>query len=581
MQLKDFVVRAAILATCVALFSGPRHASADSYAGNYVTLSFDPPKAIPSHDPHVDYTIDPTVERFFAYVPRQYTDNAGYGLFVFISADSATTNLPTGWIGFLEKRKLIFISPNNAGENVADSRRLGLAIFAALGAEGRWKIDPKRIYAAGFSGGAQIAGKLGFCAPDIFAGSVQICGADFYQKISPIDAKTLPQTQTSPGAGLSDITPDEIAAAKKTFRFAFITGEKDPRGAQIRDIANSGYSPNNFHSTLIDVPGMGHELCSPKWLGQAIDFIENIAPTTQPAPPKWMVKDHALWPQILLTNKVVDRQNGTELLGSGSLVRLPGGVVVEPTAGHLLDGIALKDFATSFKSWSAQPWRSDSGGIAMTRIAMDATNPPKLDALVLCPEAQRIEWPVMVLPVRTQPLEVGDTIYLVAVPHGDTSSRQNVYKGTIVDTIDDDHELIYEIDTSFATTGCSGAPILDDSGQLAAINVGHLNNQDIPGKLHLTCIDATEVLKVIKLPPDVRAAPAPSATPASELTGAGDNANQRVGDKSEQALHIAQTYIDNKMYGPAKRRLQAIIDAYPNTAAAKQAAELLPTLPDE
>lgn len=135
-------------------------------------------------------------------------------------------------------------------------------------------------------------------------------------------------------------------------------------------------------------------------------------------------------------------------------------------------------------------------------------------------------------------------------------------------------QLEYDVEGQFDTMGCSGGPVVDESGRLAAINVGHLNDQNVPGKMRLTCIAAPDVLEAIKLPSDVHpvtdrpAPPAVAAVPA----GAQDATNQ----KADAALRHARLLLDNRVYAKAREQLQAIISGYPTSDAAKKPVRCSP-----
>ena len=541
---------------------------------------------IPTKNPHIDYNIDLNEDRFLMRLPPSYTPDRKYGLLVFISPDTDEQQPPRGWNEALDRRNIIFISPLKAGDDVEANRRLGLAIYAAMCTKDRWNIDPKRIYAAGFSGGASIVGQLGFYAPDIFTAGIQICGADFYKPVPQAQGKPLTDDKVPYGLGLADAVPADIDAAKRNFKFTFIVGGKDDqRRGQVLDIVNGGYAKEGFNFTLIDAPTMGHEICPPKRLNQAIDFIENIPPaaTTRPTPPTWMAKPFDQWPQLRLTNQLTYSNDSVGYAGSASLFRMPSGVVLAGTARHVLGDTKPQDFSSAIKSWVVFDRDESGDGARMDRLAMDLEAAAKLDILILCPTNQRQRWPMTPLPVRTDPLEIGDAVYLCAIP-SDEKSRQTVYRGVIVN-VRDDKNLDYNVEGTFKTTGCSGAPVIDEYGQLAAINTGHLLEQTLPGKMQLTCAATSDILSVIKLPPDVKAAPPPAPVarvPATSNTApAAAVAASPSDQKADAALRAAQLYVDNKMYAMAKTKLQNLIKAYPASEAAKKAKGMLAHLPDD
>jgi len=240
--------------------------------GDFVTAFGGTALAPARRDPHVSYAFDPNAERFFVHVPEEYSGETAYGLIVFTDADSDSRQLPEGWQTVLDQRKFLYIAPQGAGNDQHSNRRLGLAVLGALEMMKHYRIDPNRVYAAGFSGGARMAGLLGFYQTDVFHGTIQNCGADFYKPVPVQSATSSADTAGNP-YGLFDATADEIAGARGV-RFALITGSRDFRHGNILDIFNGGFAAEGFKAKLFDVPGMQHDTADGPTLSAALDFIE-------------------------------------------------------------------------------------------------------------------------------------------------------------------------------------------------------------------------------------------------------------------------------------------------------------------
>jgi hypothetical protein len=238
----------------------------------------------PALDSNIDGNLDPKQETFVDVIPKQYNERPGWGLIVYIDSQDACAQLPAGWEAVLAQRKLLATIPQKAGNEQFISRRLGLAVLAANQMMAAHKIDPKRVYAAGLSGGARMAGMLGFYDPALFKGTIQSCGADFYEKVPQVARRSADDTPDDT-YGLMHCTDDEIAAGKAGARFVFITGTHDFRHAAIVDIFHGGYEKAGFTAKLIDVPKMQHGPCGAKQLSAAIDFLEKPATATKPAAP--------------------------------------------------------------------------------------------------------------------------------------------------------------------------------------------------------------------------------------------------------------------------------------------------------
>lgn len=252
--------------------------------GNSVQ-SFDgsqPP--MPLRSSHIRYDLDPAGERFFVHVPSNYTDREDFGLIVFIPADNTFTALPRGWDDVLADRKLLLVAPQKAGDDQPVDRRYGLAVLAEGEMLIHYRVDPTRVFAAGFSGGARIANHLGFYQSDVFHGTIQECGADFYRHVPEMHP---PAPDTPPGEyGLFSASPLEVDNARQNVRFALITGTRDFRHGNILDIYEGGYADEGFAAKLFDVPDMPHTDCDALTLARAIAFVDrSSASALPPLPP--------------------------------------------------------------------------------------------------------------------------------------------------------------------------------------------------------------------------------------------------------------------------------------------------------
>jgi hypothetical protein len=245
--------------------------SGESRKGAFVT-AFSGLSPTPARiSPHVAYNLDPANERFFVYVPQGYTGSEAYGLIVFTYPE-ASAELPPGWQAVLTARKYIFVAAENAGNDQPSGRRLGLAVMGALEIMKTYRVDPARVYAAGFSGGARMSGLLAFYQADVFRGTLQNCGADFYKAVTIVSATTQLDTAGHPYGRLM-ATEAEVREARKV-RFVLITGTNDFRRGNILDVFHGGFERDGFQARLFDVPGMSHDICDGETLARALDFLE-------------------------------------------------------------------------------------------------------------------------------------------------------------------------------------------------------------------------------------------------------------------------------------------------------------------
>lgn len=229
------------------------------------------PGALPvaaEKDSSIKMAFDLSKEKFYISVPKNYTGSQPFGILVYISPSDDSSALPPGWANVLQEKKLIFIAPQNVGNNQAVSRRAGLAVVAASKLPEIIKIDTNRVYVAGFSGGARMASYASFLRPDLFAGVLAVCGVDFPREVPRV------QATKDDKYGFFSLDDKQADEAKAKVKFVLVTGSKDFRYGNILDIYKGGFQKDGYSVKLIDVPGMEHTLCSQKVLTEAFAFLD-------------------------------------------------------------------------------------------------------------------------------------------------------------------------------------------------------------------------------------------------------------------------------------------------------------------
>jgi len=205
--------------------------------------------------------IDPAQERFVLYVPEE-APPAGYGLVVFISPSDEAL-LPSRWGPMLDRHGMIFVSPAHAGNDAKNfERREPLALIAAANVLARYRIDPARIYVAGFSGGSRVALRLALAYPDLFRGALLDAGSD------PIG----PEMPAPPAALLRQF--------QETSRLVYLTGARDDfHMAMDRRSQQSMQDWCVFDIATEIMPWSGHDLADAPSFGRGLDDL------AQPVPP--------------------------------------------------------------------------------------------------------------------------------------------------------------------------------------------------------------------------------------------------------------------------------------------------------
>jgi hypothetical protein len=257
----------ASLLLAILMVGFPAHAQTTLNTGMQ-TLPGDAP-AIEDKLPFLQYNFDLTHEQFFVFVPRNYSGTQPFGLLVFMSPSDVFNGTPQGWEAVLQHRKLLFVAPQDVGNNQDFARRVGLGVVCASKMLQLANIDTNRLYIAGLSGGGRIASCAAFFHPHLFSGVCGICGINFCHKVPRV------QATEKDAYGYFTVDPHRIRETKQCVRFALVTGSGDFRHGNILDIYNGGFQPDGFQARLLDIDGMPHTLCPAPVLNASLEFIEN------------------------------------------------------------------------------------------------------------------------------------------------------------------------------------------------------------------------------------------------------------------------------------------------------------------
>jgi len=209
---------------------------------------------------------DLATESFSLYVPTDYTpDGEPYGVIVWISP-FASGSIPDGFKAVLDEHHLIWIAPNNAGNDRHLFPRSALTLDAAENVRRAYHVDPDRIFVSGLSGGGRVAAMLAVDYPDVFAGGFPIIGVTTYLGI-PLES--------NPGLLVTrfpEPSPDLLGRARRQ-PFVIMTGSGDFNREECRLTADA-YEREGFeHLHFIDIDGMGHEMPSPENFARGLDLL--------------------------------------------------------------------------------------------------------------------------------------------------------------------------------------------------------------------------------------------------------------------------------------------------------------------
>ena len=121
----------------------------------------------------------PATQGYEVRLPTGYDPAKSYGLICFIDWVNPGAAPPAAWQPILDKYDLIWMAATNVGNTAWTATRRGATIMGAFRMTELYPINPARIYAAGTSGGAQVASDLLLMRKDFFKGFIGLAGVSF------------------------------------------------------------------------------------------------------------------------------------------------------------------------------------------------------------------------------------------------------------------------------------------------------------------------------------------------------------------------------------------------------------------
>ena len=205
-------------------------------------------------------------EQFQLVIPKNYQPAEPWGLFIWISA-SDSPRIPAEWEAVLASRRLLFVGAIQSGNKRDLFDRVRLAIDANVGLRKRYRIDDRRVYVSGFSGGARVASMIGVAFADLFTSTMPFMGVNFYTELPAADGQRF---------GLSYLPDDDVLEIAKTkCRFVLVTGEKDFNRINTHAAEVHGFRKEGFTRILcLEVPALGHAMPDASWLEKGLDFLD-------------------------------------------------------------------------------------------------------------------------------------------------------------------------------------------------------------------------------------------------------------------------------------------------------------------
>jgi hypothetical protein len=193
---------------------------------------------------------DSTKQTYELYVPRRRDAKALIPAIVFIS----TGTEPTGWNSFkriCQARGILFAGTRNAGNDCPEKKRTRIVLDVLDDLRRKYPIDPDRTYLAGISGGARMAGFIGFALPEYFGGVLSICAGEDLRK-----------------------EPWLRHRVRDRLSVALLTGERDFNHAEVTRLRGPYLEAVGIRTKVWVQPGLGHSMPNERILQEAYLWLE-------------------------------------------------------------------------------------------------------------------------------------------------------------------------------------------------------------------------------------------------------------------------------------------------------------------
>jgi predicted esterase len=228
-------------------------------------------------------------EPFEVVVPAGYKKLSPHGLVVWLGSGQ----VPDAWLAALAQQKLILIGPANRFDERVTIVRVGLALDAVYNAKKKYAIDDKRIYLAGYSGGALLGSWMIRAYPDVFDGALLMMGGWFYhvnRMPSDFSPNRVDEDAWYPSRWtLGPRWKLPLEQIKRDTKIVLMRGERDDafgysieqERAQYEGLRLDGF----LHARYLEIPGASHNLPSAAWFAKGLKAFDSSPappPTTQP-----------------------------------------------------------------------------------------------------------------------------------------------------------------------------------------------------------------------------------------------------------------------------------------------------------
>jgi predicted esterase len=217
-------------------------------------------------DPMAAVTYAANAQTADMFVPSSYDGSRPYALYVDLRSTD-TGGMPAGYEAVCEQHRMIWVSPNGAGNDVHTARRCALALDAVASVKQVYRVDLHRVYAGGFSGGGAVAARLALLYPEVFRGLVVSARPVYLLLVRTPERWIYP-------SHFPFLQPEQLRQiAAGGVRAAFVSGPRDVNYPHLQRCITQ-WTDLGFAVRGFDVPDLGHSDAPAPIFAQAVDWVE-------------------------------------------------------------------------------------------------------------------------------------------------------------------------------------------------------------------------------------------------------------------------------------------------------------------
>ncbi|MBT3202281.1 MAG: hypothetical protein HN350_20470 [Phycisphaerales bacterium] len=189
------------------------------------------------------------------------------GICVYVSPGGARGSGAGRWKSLMDKNNLIYIASRDSSNKVYTSHRLALTLRAIDIVKEGYKVNAKRIYLCGDSGGGRVSSTIAPMYPELVKGAIYSIGCSYWNHI-PSGPK-----EHWPGFLGARTVPPKIAQFRKN-RFVFITGDLDYNLLPTKAIYKAYLRSGVKNCVYFEVKGMAHSIAPVEYWQASFDHLD-------------------------------------------------------------------------------------------------------------------------------------------------------------------------------------------------------------------------------------------------------------------------------------------------------------------